>query len=84
MTKSIGEVRMTYGNLSIDVHLYMVGQQVKLFEREKFKNIILRHGAMHFVKCFLGSIGTLIKGSGMEVLVAAAFGGLTGIMNGKV
>ena len=61
----------------------MIGQQVKLFEPEKFNNVILRPGAMHIIMSLLGCIGTLMKCSGLEVVVAAAFGGLTGIINGK-
>ena len=83
MTKSLGELGMTYANLSIDMQLYMVGQQVKWCEPERFKNVILRPGAMYIIMPFLGCIGTPMKGSGLEVLVGAAFGGLTGIMNGK-
>jgi hypothetical protein len=65
------------------MQLYMIGQQVKLFEPEKFNNVILRPGAMHIIMSLLGCIGTLMKCSGLEVVVAAAFGGLTGIINGK-
>jgi len=81
---TLGEMEMTYGNLSIDMQLYMVGQQVKWFEPEKFKNVIIRSGAMHITMSFLGCTGTLMKGSGLEVIVGAAFSGLTGITNGKV
>ena len=34
ITKSLGEMGMTCGNLSIDMQQYMVGQQVKWFELE--------------------------------------------------
>ena len=62
MTKSLGELGMTYANLSIDMQLYMVGQQVKWCEPDIFKNVILRPGAMHIIMSFLGCIGTLMKG----------------------
>jgi len=32
---------------------------------------------------FLGCIGTLIKASGVDLLMSAAFGGITSIVNGK-
>ena len=48
------------------------------------KDVILRPGAMHITMSFLGCIGTLMKGSGLDTLVGSAFGGLTGIMSGKV
>ena len=38
---------------------------------------------MHSLKGFLGYMGTLMKGSGMEVLMNAAFGGMSSIVNGK-
>ena len=48
------------------------------------KDVILRPGAMHITMSFLGFIGTLMKGSSLDTLVGSAFGGLTGIMSGKV
>ena len=84
METSLGELGMTCANLSIDMQLYMVGQQVKWWEPDRFKDVILRPGAMHIIMSFLGYIGTLIKGSGPDTLVGAAFGGLTGIMSGNV
>ena len=83
MKTSLGELGMTCANLSIDMQLYMVGQQVKWWEPDRFKDVILRPGAMHIMMSFLGCIGTLMKGSGLDALVGSAFGGLTGIMSGK-
>ena len=65
------------------MQLYLVRQQIKWFEPEKFRNGILRPGAMHIIMSFLGCIGTLMNGSCLEVLLGAAFGGLTEIVNGK-
>ena len=81
---SHGELGMTCANLSIDMQLYMVGQQVKWWEPDRFKDVILRPGAMYIIMSFLGCIGTLMKGSGLDTLVGSAFGGLTGIMSGNV
>ena len=81
---SLGELGITCANLSIDMQLYMVGQQVKWWEPDRFKDVILWPGAMHIIMSFLGYIGTLIKGSGPDTLVGAAFGGLTRIMSGNV
>ncbi len=83
MKKSLAELGMTYANLSIDMQLYMVAQQIKWWEPARFNEVILRPGAMHIIMSFLGCIGMLMKGSGLDVLVGAAFGGLTGIMSGK-
>ena len=40
-------------------------------------------GITHIIMSFLGCIGTLMNGSGLEVLVGAGFGGVTGIVNVK-
>ena len=37
---------------------------------------------MHIITSFLGCIGTLVKGSVLDVLVGAAFGSMNGIITG--
>lgn len=83
MKKSLAEQGMAYANLSIDMQLYMVAQQIKWWESERFRDVILRPGAMHIIMSFLRCIGTLMKGTGLDVLVGAVFGHLTGIMSRK-
>ncbi len=73
MKKTLCDLGM-YANLSIDMQLYMVAQQIKCFEPTRFDNVILRPGAMHIIMSSWGCIGTLMKGSGLDVLVSAAFG----------
>ena len=77
MDTSLGELGMTCANLCIGMQLYMVGQQVKWWEPDRFKDVILRPGAMHIIMSFLGCIGTLMKGSGPDTLVGSGIGGLT-------
>ena len=38
---------------------------------------------MHTLMSFLGCIGTLMKASGVDILISAAFAGITSIVNGK-
>ena len=38
---------------------------------------------MHTLMSFLGCVGTLMKASGVDVLISAAFAGITSIVNGK-
>ena len=38
---------------------------------------------MHALMSFLGCIGTLMKASGVDILIGAAFAGITSIVNGK-
>ena len=45
--------------------------------------IVAHPGGMHIIQSFIGCIAKLMKGSGLSVYVAAAYGGLTGIFNGK-
>ena len=61
----------------------MVAQQIKWWDPQKFRDAILRPGAMYIFMSFLGCIGTLMKGSGLDVLIGAAFGGMNGIITGK-
>ncbi len=79
MQKSLGELGMSYANMAIDMQLYLVAQQIKWWEPTRFNDVILRPGAMHIGMSFLGCIGALMKGSGLDVLVGAAFGRLTGL-----
>ena len=81
--KSLVDMGMTYVHLSIDIQLYMVSQQIKWNDRQAFQNIILRPGAMHVIPSFCGCIGKLHEGGGLDVLVAAAFGSVAGILEGK-
>lgn len=81
--KALTDLGMNFANLSVDMQLYIVAQQIKWSDPDRFVNVILRPGAMHILMSFLGCIGQLMKGSGLDVLIGAAFCGLTGIMNGK-
>ena len=83
MSECITQQGMTYVNLSVDMQLYMVAQQIKWWNQQMFDKIILRPGAMHVITSFLGCIGNLMKGSGLDILVGSAFGHITSIMNGK-
>lgn len=40
--------------------------------------MIVHPGGMHIIQSFVGCIGKLMKSSGLEVYIAAAYGGLTG------
>lgn len=49
----------------------------------QWKSVTIHPGMMHTLMSFLGCIGTLMKGSSMEQLLAVAFGGIAYILNGK-
>ena len=70
-------------HVTLDMQLYMVAIQVKWSDPEKWATLVIHPGEMHCVISFLGCIGKLMRGSGFEDLIGAAFNGLTGILNGK-
>ena len=69
--------------LTFDLQLYIVGCIVKWSDQERWKRIILRPRMIHALQSFLACIGFLIKASGFHVLIWAAFGGFTRILDGK-
>ena len=62
MGKALKEQGMEHMNLSIDMQLYMTAQQIKWWDKERFKCVVLRPGSMHILMSFLGCIGSLMKG----------------------
>ena len=43
----------------------------------------MRPGGMHTLSSFLGSIGTIMKGLGLEEYTQAAYKGIPNMLNGK-
>ena len=50
---------------------------------ERFQNLFVRLGGMHTLISFLGSIGTLMKGTGLEEIMSKVFGGVKKMLDGK-
>ena len=65
------------------MQLYMVAVQVKWSDPEMWRAVIAHPGGMHNVMSFVGCVGNLMKGSGVEELLGAAYSGLAGILSGK-
>ena len=80
---SLQSFGMEYAHICMDMQLYMVACKIKWNDLEKWKHVVLHPGMMHTLMSFLGCIGTLMKGSGMETILSAAFGSLKSIINGK-
>lgn len=78
MQRSLVDMGMTYVHLSIDMQLFVVTKQVCWYQSSQFHNVIAHPGGMHIIQSFIGCITKLMKNSGLEVYVAAAYGGLTG------
>ena len=83
MQRSMVDMGMEKVHLCMDMQLYVVTKQVCWNQPRKFQNIVVHPGGMHIIQSFLGCIGTLMKGSALEFYVTAAYGGITGIFNGK-
>ena len=71
---TLTELEMKTSKLSADMQLYIVATLIKWASHgNRFKSVIRRPGGMHTLMSFNGSIGNLMKASGLEVLVGAAF-----------
>ena len=84
MQKSLTDMGMKYIHLTMDMQSFAVTKQVCWNQPIQFQKVIAHPGGMHIIQSFIGSIGKLMKSSGLEVYVAAAYGGLTGKFDGTV
>lgn len=81
LTEKVGQAVTIF---TVDLQLYRVGLQVQWAYPEVFgKDFILRLGGMHFLMSFVGAIGNLMAGSGLEEIMRAAFGGVPKMLTGK-
>ena len=72
-----------YVHVVADLQLFKTAIQIKWSNPVRWKFLIIRPGGMHTLMSFLGCIGKLMKGSGLEEVLSAAYKGLTGVLNGK-
>ena len=67
-----------------DLQLYHVDLNVEWAYPGLYgEDIIIRLGGMHFLMCYIGAVGILMAGSGLEALIKAAFGGVAKMLTGK-
>ena len=66
-----------------DQQLYRITLDIIWNEPERWKNFYPRLGGMHMLMNFIGSIGKLMDGSGLDKLMAKAFGGVDVMLQGK-
>ena len=83
LEKTSKTFEMQYAHISIDLQLYQISCLVQWSNPYRWKSLVLHPGIMHTLMSFLGCIGTLVKASGVDMLLTAAFGGLAGIITGK-
>ncbi len=83
MQRTLHDSGMKYAHIYVDMQLFAITKQIVWNDRERFQNVIAHPGSMHIIMSFCSCIGKLMKGSGIEVYIGAAYGGLKGIMSGK-
>ena len=83
MKKSMEDMGMKYIHISMDMQLFISSIHICWHNFLKYNNVILHPGGMHIIMSFVGGISRLMEGSGLEVYISAAYGGLTSIFNGK-
>jgi len=81
--KFVHEHGHKYLHVAADMQLYRVTMMIKWSDPLRWKQLIVRPGGMHTVMSFIGCIGTLMQGSGLEELLNAAFKGVGNMLNGK-
>ena len=69
--------------LTCDQQLYRIMLDIIWNEPERWRNFYPRLGGMHMLMNFIGSIGKLMEGSGLDKLMAKAFGGVDSMLQGK-
>ena len=72
--KTMKTFGMQYAHLSVDLQLYQISCIVQWSDPYRWKSLVLLPGMMHTLISFLGCIGTVMKASGVDVLLTAAFG----------
>ena len=83
LERTLNTFGMQYTHLSVDLQLYQIACLVQCNDHQRWINLILHPGMMHTLMSFLGCVGTLMKASGLEVLMSSAFAGINSIVNGK-
>ena len=69
--------------MTCDQQLHKLAVQIQWNEPERFQNMTIRLGGMHMLMSFIGTNGTLIKGTGLEDVMAKAFVGVKKMLEGK-
>jgi hypothetical protein len=83
MEKVVKQHKQKYIFVAVDMQLYKVALKIKWSQPVRWKHLIVRPGGMHVLMSFIGSIGKLMQGSGLEELLNAAFKGVSNMLSGK-
>ena len=66
-----------------DQELHKVAVHIKWVDRDLFSNFIPRLGRMHLLMSFVGEVGVLMAGSGLQELLQSTFAGVRKMLNGN-
>ena len=85
MKTTLKTFSMQYAHLSVDIQLYhiYISCIVQWSDSYSWTSLVLHPGMMHTLMSFIGCIGTLMKASCVDMLLAVAFGGVAGIITGN-
>ena len=72
-----------YAHISVDLQLYQISCIVQWSDPYRWKSLVRHPEMMHMLMTFLGCIGTLMKASGVDVLLTAACGAVASIITGS-
>ena len=81
LKRTLTSLGMLHVHLTVDMQLYIVACLIKWNDPTRWKSVILRPGMMHTLMSFLGTIGYIMKCTGAEELVGAAYSGLASIFS---
>ena len=66
-----------------DQQLYQVAVSITWVDRDMFSMFVPRLGGMHMMMSFVGAVGTLMRGSGLEEILKSTFAGVPKLLSGK-
>ncbi len=72
-----------YPHVVADLHLCKFPLQIKWSNPMRWNRLIIRHGGMHTLMSFIGCVGNLMKGTGLEEILNSPFSGVASMLNGK-
>ena len=66
-----------------DQQLYQVAVNITWVDQSMFSMFVPRLGGMHMMMSFVGAVGTLMRGSGLEDILKSTFAGVPKLLSGK-
>jgi hypothetical protein len=66
-----------------DMQIYKIAINIKWSNPTRWAYLIVRPGGMHTLMSFVGCVGVLMQGTGLETILNAAFNGVGNMLNGK-